>query len=313
MSVRSTVSIVILVVAISGCRTAQKNDEDQKAVPVAPEKKTEQVSSPAVENPYLKIIDQSQYTPFISEAVGPLPAHVTVKVAQWGILDGYEVIGYAEVKGDTIQDRIKAAEKYARAFGGDVLMPKGVTSREQLMNTYRDRATQGFLIWRKKASAASTPPITVIDVDGPKKIPATQANDQVRKTQDPLLQDLPEKTKTPEVKENYPIYGALARLTYNKLQENGADVKGQNFRGASFALKLFKIPEDLGIDAGADKRMVMLATRSGENKLFLVIPADKEKFFQDLIKSDKVFEFVYTPLGIYKEKFPVLQFVDEMK
>ncbi len=310
MSVRSIISIVILTVAVTGCATAQKNAEQASPI-IVTDQKPAQASVPAVENPYLKIIDQSLYTPFVTESMGPLPPHVTVKVAQWGILDGYEVIGYAEVKGDTIQDRIKGAEKYARAFGGDVLMPKGVTSREQLTNTYRDRATQGFLIWRKRASAASTPPITVIDVNGPRQIPVNPSGD--KKMQDSLLQDVPEKSKTPELKEDYPIYGKLARLTYNKLQENGSDIKGQNFRGASFALKLFKVPDDLGLDVTTDKRMVMLATRSGENKLFLIIEAGREKFFQDLIKSDKVFEFVYTPIGIYKEKFPVLQFVDEMK
>ncbi|HEY1405112.1 MAG TPA: hypothetical protein VF857_00745 [Spirochaetota bacterium] len=321
MSVRSRFSLVLLICAVcfaSGCKTIRQQTAEEGNPPVAAPQPTAVVPAapvPVVENPYMKIIDQSLYTPFVSESLGPLPPHVTVKVAQWGVLDGYEVIGYAEVQGDTIQDRIKNAERYARAFGGDVLMPKGVTTREQLTNTYRDRLTQGFLIWRKKPSPVSVPPITVIDVGGPRQIPVPPTEDKEKKNKEPLLQDLTEKprTVTTPAKEEFPIYGKLPRLTYNKLLENGADVKGQNFRGASFALKLFKVPEDIGLDIGADKRMVMLATRSGENKLFLVVTPEKEKYFQDLIKSDKIFEFVYTPLGIYKDKFPVLQFVDEMK
>jgi hypothetical protein len=319
MSIRIILSIFILLGILSGCETSNRLREKQEQDPQkqtqpqtggeAQKTKTAAVTVPET-NPYMRIIDQSLYTPFISETGGPLPSHVTVKVAQWGILDGYEVIGYAEVPGETIQDRIKNAEKYARAFGGDVLMPKGVTTREQLTNTYRDRVIQGFLVWRKKPSAVSVPPITVIDVGGPKQVAVGEKD---KKNVEPLLQDISEKSKAQVAKEEYPIYGKLPRLTYNKLLENGGDIKGRNYRGASFALKLFKIPDDLGISIDATKRMVMLATRSGENKLFLVVPSDREKFFQTLIKSDKVFEFVYTPLGIYKEKFPVLEFIDEMK
>jgi hypothetical protein len=304
--------ILILTVAICslGCATAKKNTVNSGDATIP--------AQPAVmnENPYMRLIDQSLYTPFISDSVGPLPSHVTVKVAQWGTLDGYEVIGYAEVQGDTIQDRIKNAEKYARAFGGDVIMPKGVTTREQLTNTFRDRATQGFLVWRKKPSPQSVPPITVIDVGGPRQLtPSQLVGDKdkgIKKNPEPLIQDITDKTPTGPTKE-YPVYGKLPRVTYKKLLENNSDIKGQNFRGASLALKMYAIPDDLGIQLAPGQKMVMLATRSGENKLFLVIPSDREKWALEMIKSDKVFEFVYSPLGLYKAMFPVLQFVDDMK
>jgi hypothetical protein len=304
MLTRNLLLTAIAVISI-GCATTTPKTNADSTIPTPP--------APAIENPYMSLIDQSLYTPFISDQMGPLPSHVAIKVAQWGILDGYEVIGYAEIKGDTIQDRIKNAEKYARAFGGDVIMPKGVTTREQLTNTYRDRATQGFLVWRKKPSAASVPPIIVLDVGGPRPFTPVQTDKDKgdKKNPEPLLQDITD--KTPAGTKEYPVYGKLPRMTYKKLLENGADVKGQNFRGASLALKMYAIPDDLDIQLKANQKMVMLATRSGENKLFLVIPSDREKWAQEMIKGDKVFEFVYTPLGLYKSMFPVLQFVDEMK
>lgn len=270
----------------------------------APVPVTQDVQS---DNQYLKMIDQSMYTPFISEYHGPLAGSITVKVAQWGIIDGYDLIGYVELTGDTIQDRIKLAEKYARAYGAEVVMPKGVTSIEQIKSTYRDRATQGFLLWRKKPSPAAAAPITVIDVNG-RIIPERKAV-----TDDSLLQDLSETTGAPKVVQNFPTYGNTQRLTYNKLVENSPEIKKDNYRGASYPLKLFKIPEDIGIKIEGDMMMAMLATKSGENKLFLVVPADRASWVQDMIKSDKVLEYVYRPLGLYKERFPVLLFIDEMK
>jgi hypothetical protein len=262
---------------------------------------------PQRENPYLKLIDQSLYTPFISEQVGPLPDHVTVKVAQWGIMDGYDVLGYIEIPGDTIQDRIRGAEKYARAYGGEVIMAKGITSKEQLKSIYRDKVIQGFLVWRKKPASSGTLQINVLDPSG-KKIVETK--EPVKKQDDSLLQDLTEDAGVPKV---YSQYAALTRLTYNMLLENSAERKALTFRGASYVLKLFKVPDDLGIQAAGDQKMAMLATKSGENKLFLLVPADRVQWIQDFIKNDKVMEFVYKPAGLYKEKYPVLSFVDEMK
>jgi hypothetical protein len=286
--------LIIMLLFFSGCITPQIQSSETNSAPAA-----------SRENPYLKMIDQSLYTPFISEKTGPLADIIPVKVAQWGILDGYDVIGYAEVQGDTIQDRIIIAERYARAYGGDVIMPKGVFSREQIKNTYRDRTPQGFLIWRKKPSAASVPPISILD-NNPQPKAAPEKKD------DSLLQDLTE-AKAPEKQPDYPVYGKLPRSTYNSLMENKDTIKDQNFRGASYALKIYKIPEDLGVKTEADSMMAMLATRSGESKLFLIVPADRIAWIQEMIKSDKLMEYVYKPLSVYKEKYPIIQFVDEMK
>jgi hypothetical protein len=280
--------------------------------PVAPQRvKTvsaqEQSQSPLRENRYLKMIDQTLYTPFISEQMGPLPDHIQVKVAQWGILDGYDIIGYTEIPGDTIQDRVRVAEKYARAYGGEVIMAKGITSKEQLESTYSDRVTQGFLILRKKPTPAQAPQITVIDVNGNK---IDESKEAPKKQDDSILQDLTEDNGSPKV---YSQYSALPRLTYNKLIENSAEIKTQTYRGASYALKLFQIPEDIGVPVSADQKMAMLATKSGENKLFIIISSDKIQKVQEYIKSDKVMEFVYKPVGLYKDKYPILQFIDEMK
>jgi hypothetical protein len=293
-----TLLACVLFAAI-GCATTQ---------PVETPNPASNEPAPVRENPYLKLIDQSLYTPFVSEQTGPLPESAPLKVAQWGILDGYEVVGYAELQGDTIQDRIKLAEKYARAYGADVLMPKGVSTREQLKSTYRDRATQGFLIWRKKPSAASVPPITVIDTN-----PQAKVETPPKVNDDSLLQDLAALKVGTEPAPEYPIYGKLQRLTYNRLIENPADIKTQNYRGASYALKMFKIPDDIGLDIDKSQNMAMLATKSGENKLFLLVPSEKTAWLQDMIKSDKVMEYVYKPVGLYKDNYPVIQFVDEMK
>lgn len=299
---RIGILLLAVIAGFGGCKSS-----GQTVTQPAPAAVQEQPQMQQRENPYLKVIDQTLYTPFISDQVGPLPDHVQVKVAQWGILDGYDVIGYTEIPGDTIQDRIRLAEKYARAYGGEVVMAKGITSKEQLKSTYRDKVIQGFLVWRKKPTPSAEPQITVIDVTG-KKI--EEKKETPVKQDDSLLQDLAEETGSPKV---YSEYASLSRLTYNKLLENSADIKNQNYRGASYVLKLFKIPDDLGIAVEGDQKMAMLATRSGENKLFMLIPADKVQWLQEYIKGDKVMEFVYKPVGLYKEKYPVLKFVDEMK
>jgi hypothetical protein len=288
--------LAVVIASLPGCLTPQVQSGGAAVAAPADTK----------ENPYLKMIDQSLYTPFLSEKTGPLADSIPVKVAQWGILDGYDVIGYAEVQGETIQDRIILAERYARAYGGDVIMPKGVFSREQIKNTYRDRTPQGFLIWRKKPSPASVPPIAIID-NNPQPKAAPEKKD------DSVLQDLTEAKASAEKQPDYPVYGKLPRLTYGLLMENKDTAKAQNYRGASYALKVYKIPEDLGIKAEADSMMAMLATRSGESKLFMIVPSSRLEWIQGMIKSDKLMEYVYKPLGVYKERYPVVQFVDEMK
>ena len=186
-------------------------------------------------------------------------------------------------------------------------MAKGITSKEQLESTYSDRVTQGFLILRKKPTPAQAPQITVIDVNGNK---IDESKEAPKKQDDSILQDLTEDNGSPKV---YSQYSALPRLTYNKLIENSAEIKTQTYRGASYALKLFQIPEDIGVPVSADQKMAMLATKSGENKLFIIISSDKIQKVQEYIKSDKVMEFVYKPVGLYKDKYPILQFIDEMK
>jgi hypothetical protein len=274
---------------------------DATATPAPPVAATTQ--APVVkENPYLKMIDQNLYTSFISTKLDPLPESVPVMVAEWGVLDGYDLIGYVELFGETTQERILIAKKYAQAFGGDVVMPKGLSQKDQLKYT-GGRVAEGFLVWRKKQGNAQIKPVAE-STPQPKVVE--------KKPDDSLLQDFGEakvSTKLPE----YPVYGKLPRLTYNILLEGKDDIKEQNYRGASYALKMYKIPDDLGFKVENNAMMAMLATRSGENKLFLVVPAERSAWIQEMINNYKVMEFVYKPLGVYKEKYPVIQFVDEMK
>lgn len=302
---------ILTIIVISGCSSAQPemdkpvvfgaSPSDAAATPAPAAASPAQ--APAVkENPYLKLIDQSLYTSFISVKLDPLPESVPVMVAEWGILDGYEVIGYVELFGETTQERILIAKKYAQAYGGDVVMPKGLSQKDQLKYT-GGRVAEGFLVWRKKSGNAQVKPLA-------ESTPQPKAVE--KKPDDSLLQDFGEAKVSSKMPE-YPVYGKLPRLTYNILLEGKDDIKNQNYRGASYALKLYKIPDDLGFKVEGSAMMAMLATRSGENKLFLIVPSEKSAWIQEMINSYKVMEFVYKPVGIYKEKYPVIQFVDEMK
>lgn len=211
----------------------------------------------------------------------PLSEKEEVKLVIWDNPGNYEPIGIADLAALSLDKRIEMAKQIARANGGDVVMPKGLFEHNRVkMKSDEGYVLQTFLILRTKKEEA------------------------------------PDKSMQPDEKKDEvaaPDYKKLPRANYRVLVEDVDSVKGNKYQGSLYPVQLYRIPAELKSLAGEDKKIVMLSTASGKNKLLLLVPRERTKRFEEMIKSRAKLRFAYTPIAVYKSRYPVIDFIDEIK
>jgi hypothetical protein len=227
----------------------------------------------------------------------PLAENAEVKVVAWGDPGNYEAIGIADVGQYNLEERINEAKRIARLHGGDVIMPKGLRDKESIKDTESEGyLIQSFLILKKKEEM---PEVAVVKDVG-----------KIEKKDD-IHDDMEESSNVPQKN-----YANLPRATYKLLLNDYKSLKGELFQGSLYPKRYFRTPRILRSHAGANKRLLMVSTKSGKYKIFLFVPESMTDRFQGIIKNRGRFNFVYTPLDVYvtgKGRYPVLEYVDEIK
>ncbi len=227
----------------------------------------------------------------------PLAENAEVKVVAWGDPGNYEAIGIADVGQYNLEERIQEAKRIARLHGGDVIMPKGLRNTESMKdNNGEGYLLQSFIILKTKEEM---PEVAMVKDVG-----------KIEKKED--MQDDVAKSSRESPKQ----YTNLPRATYKLLINDYRSLKGELFRGSLYPKRYFKMPRRLRSHAGGDKKLVLVSTRSGKYKLFLFVPESMTDRLQGIIKNQGKLNFVYTPVDVYvtaREKYPVLEFVDEIK
>lgn len=210
----------------------------------------------------------------------PLPEDKEVKVIPWGNQADYEVIGVAEIGESDIETRVEEAKKIARMNGGDIIAPKGIEvgDTEEPDVGYR---LQNFLILKTKEGQE------VAEVEEPQETPPEEVVPQV---------------------EDYP------RASMRDLRRNYASLRGQKFQGYLYAFRFIKMPRRLAREVDKDKKVLGLRTsKRGKIKVFLLVPREEVDAFNDIISSKEKFKFVYTPVTVYKKRYPVLEYISMLE
>lgn len=223
-----------------------------------------------------------------------LPENAEVKVVAWGDSDSYEIIGIADVGQYTLDKRIEEAKRIARLHGGDVIMPKGLRGTESKARMDREGyLVQSFLVMKMKEEV---PEVAIKD--------ASKMRESDKLSADKDLQSSLEKYKN------------LPRATYKLLVNDYRTLKGELFKGSLYPKRYYPIPSRLRSLAGRDKQMILVTTRSGKYKLFLLVPTNMNSKFKGMIRQGKRLNFVYSPVDIYvtrRGRYPVLKYIDDIR
>jgi hypothetical protein len=224
-----------------------------------------------------------------------LPKEAEVKVVSWSDINSYDQIALVDVGEFTLEKRIKYAQDAARAAGGEFIAPR--LSGDAAKNNKTEYLVQSFAVLKKK-----TAPV-VADT-----MPKVSGGDDAREIAPP---DEPQGDLADGGDKK--DYSALPRASYRMLLTDYASLKGENFRGSLYPVKYFRTPPALKNTTGTGNQLLMLSSRQGSAKVLLVVPREKYAELNSRIKSKKQFNFVYTPVTVFKSKYPVLKYVDEIK
>ena len=223
----------------------------------------------------------------------PLTEKDEVKVLAWGQAGDYIQIGIVDVGDYSLEKRIELAKKVARLSGGNIIMPKleHDPSKDEKKKSY---ILQKFLILRAKTDEEKM---------------AEEAAGKLMVSKKGKTEDTGEEEGGEEAKD----YSKLPRAKYKLLIEDVASLKGEKFQGSLYPIRFYNIPRNLREHTGKNKKLLLLSTRSGKSKVLLIIPKSTYKKFSAMAKSNKKLKFVYTPVTVYKSKYPVLEYIDEIK
>lgn len=229
----------------------------------------------------------------------PLAKDAEIKVVSWSEIDKYEQIAIVDVGEFTLDKRMKYAMDAARAAGGEFIAAK--LSGDEAKDKRSEYLVQSFVILKKKAVQE-----TAVESKETAVIP---------KVSEAIPPE--EKKIIPEEKDEIPAettdYSSLPRASFRMLLKETGSLKGEKFRGSLYPVKYFKVPPELRKQTASDKQLLMLSNQSGSAKVLLILPRDRYHDMQDMIKSKKRLDFVYTPITVYRSKYPVLEYIDTIK
>ncbi len=223
----------------------------------------------------------------------PLAKDSEVKIIGWQRPDSYEQVGIVDVGEYTLDRRISIAKQVARETGGDIIMPKISADPEETKKP--GFLLQSFIILREKKSpslAAAGPDLAI----APSTIPEKDEKSAIQPAAEPKKD-----------------YSKLPRAQFRILLSEISMLKGSQFQGSLYPVKYYTIPQSLKSVGAAERQLLMLSTRDGEKQVLLFVPKEKSRDFRKMIQNKRILNFVYTPLTVYRGKYPVLDYVDTIE
>lgn len=119
----------------------------------------------------------------------------------------------------------------------------------------------------------------------------------------------PQKSVEEQKAKPKPDYSNLTTIPYNILAGEYAGLKEEKFKAELYPKRIADIPNELAITAKKSKKLVVLGTKKGDNKQYLIIQKDKVGIFERAIKSGKTIKFVFSPVALYNS-CPVIELID---
>ncbi|MCX8123398.1 MAG: hypothetical protein N3F66_04450 [Spirochaetes bacterium] len=189
----------------------------------------------------------------------------------------YEEIGIADIAGVSLPVRIDKAKQIARSKGGDVIVPATMCNEEMQKRIRSGYIIQSFYILKTKTS---------------------------REVQKATV----ESTQTPPLEEEFVPEKQSA--TFTQLLQDYPLLQGQSFTNDMAPLRFYKIPPSLLVYGLSDYKLCLLQF-DADNSVLMFIPKDKVNVIKKSINERKTMTFDFTPLGVYKGKYPVLKMLSE--
>ena len=190
----------------------------------------------------------------------------------------YDEIGIADIGGVSLPVRIEKAKQIARSKGGNVIVPVTMCTEEAQKRMRSGYIIQSFYILKTK-TAAITPKET----------------DELTQIAPPLEEEfIPEKQSA----------------TFTQLLQHYPSLQGQSFTNTMVPLRFYKIPPSLLV-YGLSEHKLCLMQFDNDNTVLVFIPKQKITVVKNSINKKSTITFDFTPLGVYKEKYPVLKMLSE--
>lgn len=214
----------------------------------------------------------------------------------------YEEIGVVRIKGGSAEVQIKRAKQIARQKGGHGIIPaekksgpqekKGFTPGAVVVGIETEEGTAETAEGGKEGGRAF---LVVRLVD--------REEEKIEKEK-----ELPSGAEPPD-------YSSLKRATFKQLVEDYNSLREEMFRGELYPRKFYKVPFKFREFAGRSDRLLLLTTRSGKLRVYMIVPGNKLAGIREKIRNKKPLDFVYSPVDVHRTKrgtWPILKFIDDV-
>jgi len=208
----------------------------------------------------------------------PLPPNSDVQVLLTVDKNQFDEIGIADIGGVSLPVRIEKAKEIARSKGGDVIVPATMCNEESKKRMRSGYIIQSFYILKTRSTAIIQKPV----------------EETKSFTQMVEKELLPEKQSA----------------TFQQLLREYPQLHGEVFTNTMQPSGFYKIPPSLLV-YGLSQHKLCLMKFDEENSALVFIPRDKINTIKASIEGKKSLSIDYTPLGVYKEKYPVLRMVSQ--
>ena len=77
-----------------------------------------------------------------------------------------------------------------------------------------------------------------------------------------------------------------------------------------YPIKVTEFPAVLKRYAKKNKQLIRIGTKKGDNIMYLISESQKTSQLLRYLKTKKRLAFVYTPITLYKQTYPVVELID---
>ncbi|MEW6525568.1 MAG: hypothetical protein AB1444_02750 [Spirochaetota bacterium] len=190
----------------------------------------------------------------------------------------YDEIGIADIGGVSLPVRIDKAKQIARSKGGNVIVPVTMCTEEAQKRMRSGYIIQSFYILKTKTAAI-----------------APQEAVESKQIAPPVEEEfIPEKQAA----------------TFTQLLQDYPSLQGNEFTNTMVPLRFYKIPPSLLV-YGLSEYKLCLMQFDTDNTVLVFIPKEKITVIKKSIDKKSTIAVDFTPLGVYKEKYPVLKMLSE--
>jgi hypothetical protein len=229
----------------------------------------------------------------------PLPGNAEIAVFTTSKPDQkYQVVGLLRVRGGNLEKRIIRAKDYAKTRGGTAIIARAV-------GVITEPGTEN-VIEKIGTSTYETQEFVIIRYLSGKYAVKNEKLEEAK--DDKIAAALPKKASIYD-------YNTLPRATYVQLIKEYQKIKDKPFRGRLYPKKIYKIPAALKSSVQSGDRIVSMTTKSGNNRILMIISMKDVGEFRNAIKAGGSIDFVYSPITVYNSSEgtqPVINFIESV-